>query len=86
MTIPSNLSSLQLIQEYIMQTNLISTIWIGQSSLAQMTMLMTSILDSRLHRGNLQYLVKWLGYTEEYNTWEPLSNLKNAEEAVKDFH
>ena len=44
------------------------------------------ILDSRLYRGNLQYLVKWLGYTEEHNTWEPLSNLKNAKEAVKEFH
>ena len=44
------------------------------------------ILDSRLYRGNLQYLVKWLGYTEEHNTWEPLSNITNADEAVKEFH
>ena len=44
------------------------------------------ILDSRLYQGNLQYLVKWLGYTDEHNTWEPLSNLTNADEAVKEFH
>ena len=44
------------------------------------------ILDSRLYQGNLQYLVKWLGYTEEHSTWEPLSNITNADEAVKDFH
>jgi Chromo (CHRromatin Organisation MOdifier) domain len=34
------------------------------------------------HRGNpkkvstLQFLVKWLNYTEDYNTWEPLANLR----------
>ena len=44
------------------------------------------ILDLQLYWGNLQYLVKWLGYTEEHNMWEPLSNLTNADKAVKDFH
>ena len=44
------------------------------------------ILNSQLCRGNLHYLVKWLGYTKEHNTWEPLSNLTNANEAVKEFH
>ena len=44
------------------------------------------ILNSRLYRGNLQYLVKWLGYTEEHNMWEPLSNITHADEAVKEFH
>lgn len=36
------------------------------------------ILDSRLSRGRLEYLVKWQNYTEEHNTWEPESNVKNA--------
>jgi Chromo (CHRromatin Organisation MOdifier) domain len=44
------------------------------------------ILDSWLYRGNLQYLVKWLGYTKEHNTWEPASNLINSKEAVDKFH
>ena len=44
------------------------------------------ILDSRLYQGKLQYLVKWLGYMEEHNTWEPLSNLSNAQEVIKLFH
>jgi Chromo (CHRromatin Organisation MOdifier) domain len=44
------------------------------------------ILDSRLDWGNLQYLVKWLGYTKEHNTWEPISNLTNSQEAVDKFH
>jgi len=44
------------------------------------------ILDSRLRRGQLQYLVKWQGYTEEHNTWEPLANLTNAQDAIDAFH
>ena len=44
------------------------------------------ILDSRIHRGNLQYLVHWLGYEEADRSWEPLSNLNGCEEAIKEFH
>ena len=42
------------------------------------------VLDSRLHRGKLQYLVKWVGYDEP--TWQPASDLEHASEAVQDFH
>ena len=44
------------------------------------------VLDSRLKKGKLEYLVKWSGYTDEYNTWEPASNLENSKEAIEDFH
>ena len=44
------------------------------------------VLDSRLKKGKLEYLVKWSGYTDEYNTWEPVSNLENSKEAIVDFH
>ena len=44
------------------------------------------VLDSRLKRGKLEYLVKWSGYTDDYNTWEPESNLDNSKEAINDFH
>ena len=44
------------------------------------------VLDSRLKRGKLEYLVKWSGYTDEYNTWELASNLENSKEAIEDFH
>ena len=44
------------------------------------------VLDSRLKKGRLEYLVKWSGYTDEYNTWEPVSNLENSKEAIEDFH
>ena len=32
------------------------------------------ILDSRLKRGKLEYLVKWSGYTNDYNTWKSEAN------------
>lgn len=44
------------------------------------------ILDSRIYRGKFQYLVKWKGYTAEHNTWEPVSNVENTKDAVKQFH
>jgi hypothetical protein len=44
------------------------------------------ILDSQLFRGKLQYLVKWVGYTEEHNTWEPAENLQHTQEAIDIFH
>ena len=44
------------------------------------------VLDSRLKRGKLEYLVKWSGYTDNYNTWEPESNLDNSKEVINNFH
>ena len=44
------------------------------------------VLDSRLKKGKLEYLVKWSGYTNKYNTWEPVSNLENSRKAIADFH
>ena len=34
---------------------------------------------------NSQFLVKWQGYLEHDNTWEPLDYLKKCEEAIKEF-
>ena len=31
------------------------------------------------------YLVKWDGWKEEYNTWEPLDHLENVLELLLDF-
>jgi hypothetical protein len=44
------------------------------------------ILDSRLRRRKLQYLVKWVGYGPEDNSWEPAENVENAAEKVEEFH
>ena len=44
------------------------------------------VLDSRLKQGKLEYLVKWSGYTDDHNTWEPESNLGNSKESINNFH
>ena len=44
------------------------------------------ILDSRLKRGKLEYLVKWSDYTDNYNTWEPEANCANSPDIIADFY
>jgi len=44
------------------------------------------ILNSQKRRNQIQYLVRWKGYEREDDTWEPPSNLKNANQAIADFH
>jgi len=44
------------------------------------------ILNSRIFRRKLQYLVKWEGYGVEHNTWEYWDNVGNTTDAVNDFH
>ncbi|MDI9312031.1 MAG: DDE-type integrase/transposase/recombinase [Limnohabitans sp.] len=34
------------------------------------------IIKSKSVRGQKYYLVKWLGYSEEYNSWEPAENIR----------
>jgi hypothetical protein len=44
------------------------------------------ILDSRLRRNKLEFLVKWEGYTDENNSWEPEDNCRNSADAIHDFY
>lgn len=44
-----------------------------------------SITAKRSFRGKTQYLVNWKGYGPDDATWEPISNLSNAQEAVRKF-
>jgi hypothetical protein len=43
------------------------------------------ILDSRLHRGKLQFLVKWQGYGYEENSWEADDDV-HAPRLIRDFY
>ena len=44
------------------------------------------ILDSKIVRNKLYYLIYWLGYTPNDRTWEPARNLANATDMVTEFH
>ena len=44
------------------------------------------VLDARVKRRKLEYLVRWKGYDESNNTWEPEENLGNAPAKIQDFH
>ena len=43
------------------------------------------ILDSKCIGHHLQYLVKWKGFPDSENSWEPLVNIP-AHRLVKEFH
>ncbi|MBW0510586.1 hypothetical protein O181_050301 [Austropuccinia psidii MF-1] len=45
------------------------------------------VLDFKLKRGKLWYLIEWKGFSEdpERTNWEPASNLTNSPDLVKDF-
>ena len=47
-----------------------------------------NVLASRRfgRKKTLQYLVKWKGFSEAHNSWEPKGNLGNADQLVKEFH
>ncbi|KAH3772758.1 testis-specific chromodomain protein Y 1-like [Dreissena polymorpha] len=44
------------------------------------------ILGERKSRRGLEYLVRWKNFGKTDDTWEPLTNLKNAVQAIADFH
>ena len=44
------------------------------------------ILDYKLKRKKPWYLVKWKGYGEEEQSWEPLPHLTNAKELIEEYH
>jgi len=41
------------------------------------------ILDSCWHRRRFQFLVKWKGFSREYNSWEAASNVKAPDLVIK---
>jgi hypothetical protein len=44
------------------------------------------VLDSKLTRRRLFYLVKWKGYPVSENSWEPATHLSNSKDLVSKFH
>ena len=44
-----------------------------------------SILDYRERYGRGQFLVKWKGYPNSENSWEPVEGLENAQDVVQEW-
>ncbi len=44
-----------------------------------------SIVSHRIVKGEDQYLVKWLGWSQEHNQWMIAEDLNNAETLLEDF-
>ena len=44
------------------------------------------ILADRLLGGRKEYLIKWEGYAEKHNSWEPLENLPNLVAEIAEYH
>ena len=41
------------------------------------------ILESRHVRGKLEYKIKWKGYSDAYNSWEPASHV--PDDRIKEY-
>ena len=44
------------------------------------------VINSRIRRGSLEFLIRWKGYGPEEDTWEPSRNLENAREEIEKFY
>ena len=44
-----------------------------------------SILKKRTVKGQVMYLVRWLGYNDNEATWENAADLKSCQDLIKDF-
>ena len=46
---------------------------------------MEKILNKKMIREVVKYLIRWKGFTAERDIWERRENLKNVEELIEEF-
>jgi hypothetical protein len=44
------------------------------------------VVDMRSGFSGVEYLIKWQGWSEEENTWEPENHLQNCKQLLNDFY
>lgn len=44
-----------------------------------------SILNKRVKNNQIEYLIKWEGYSIEEATWEPVRNLSNIKDMIRRY-
>ena len=44
------------------------------------------ILDMHVNRGKEEFLVKWFGYPDDHNSWEPIENLSGVDACEFQLH
>ena len=44
-----------------------------------------AVRDKKIVNGEVYYLIKWDGYPESSDTWEPKENLENIQNLIQDF-
>jgi len=43
------------------------------------------ILGKRKNHGKIEYLVKWEGFSDDQNTWEPIKHLSNVSHLISEY-